>query len=378
VIAKQGRAQLFGWGRVTGEYTYEPDRSEYRHTRKVDWQATGDWALEGDQRGIAAKTLTEFRQYPRWTCWALRRMRSDKVFVVDRDPAGKYTLEQALEGLFLPPEQFTSILDSLGRRKNVILQGPPGVGKSFIARRLAYALIGRKAPERVQMVQFHQSYSYEDFVQGWRPNEQGGFVLRDGVFHRFCRRAAEDTSSLPFVFVIDEINRGNLSRIFGELLMLIESDKRGADYAIPLTYSPEDVFFVPKNVHVIGLMNTADRSLALVDYALRRRFGFIDLDPAFGHDRFSDYLLAQGVPEGIVRRIDSRMKALNSAIRADRKNLGPGYEVGHSYFVPSQDEEDLDDAWYESVVSTEIAPLLREYWFDQPARVDEHLGRLTE
>jgi hypothetical protein len=378
VIAKQGRGRLFGWGRVTGEYTYEPERSEYRHTRTVEWKAIGEWGLEGDQRAIATKTLTEFRQYPQWTCWALRRMGSGQTDSPEPKPDGTYSHQQALDGLFLYPEEFTTILDSLGRRKNVILQGPPGVGKSFIARRLAYALIGQKAPERVQVVQFHQSYSYEDFVQGWRPNERGGFVLRDGIFHRFCRRAADDPSGQPYVFVIDEINRGNLSRIFGELLMLIESDKRGRDHAIPLTYSPDDAFFVPENVHVVGLMNTADRSLALVDYALRRRFVFIDLEPAFGRERFSEYLLEQGMHSEIVSRIHSRMAALNSAIRADRKNLGPGYEIGHSYFVPSGEAENLDDTWYASVISTEIAPLLREYWFDQPNRVDEHLARLTE
>jgi len=160
--------------------------------------------------------------------------------------------------------------------------------------------------------------------------------------------------------------------------MLIESDKRGPDHAIPLRYSPEDTFFVPENVHVVGLMNTADRSLALVDYALRRRFGFIDLQPAFGRERFSEYLLKQGMPDEMLSQINTRMAALNRAIREDRKNLGPGYEIGHSYFVPSGEEENLDETWYASVVATEIAPLLREYWFDQPDHLDAHLGRLTE
>jgi hypothetical protein len=378
VIAKQGRSRMFGWGRITGEYTYEPERSEYRHTRTVDWKAVGEWELRGDQGQIATKTLTEFRQYPSWTAWALQRMQGHEADGGGGDADGTYSHKQALEGLFLEPEEFTTILDSLGRRKNVILQGPPGAGKTFIARRLAYALIGRKAPDRVQFVQFHQSYSYEDFVQGWRPNEQGGFVLRDGVFHRFCTRAGSDASVQPYVFIIDEINRGNLSRIFGELMMLIESDKRGPGHAIPLTYSPDDTFFVPENIHVVGLMNTADRSLALVDYALRRRFGFIDLEPAFGSERFSQYLLQEGVPSEIVSCINARMGSLNRAIREDRKNLGPGYEIGHSYFVPSGEEENLDEAWYEAVIATEIAPLLREYWFDQPRQVDTHLARLLE
>ncbi len=378
VIGKKGVRQLLGWGRITGEYTYEPDRGEYQHVRSVDWQRTGHWTLQGDQRGVATKTLTEFRQYPRWSCWALKLMGGADVEagVDDQEDTRDFPITKALQDLFLDPEQFTQILNTLSRRRNVVLQGPPGVGKTFMARRIAYALIGRRDLDRVQLVQFHQSYAYEDFIQGWRPNEQGGFVRRDGIFHRFCKRAAADPSGEPFVFIIDEINRGNLSRILGELMMLIESDKRGPDHAIPLTYSPDETFFVPENVYLLGLMNTADRSLAMVDYALRRRFGFIDVEPAFGKDPFNQYLLQQDVPEDLVRKINQRMEHLNKMIRKDRQNLGPGFEIGHSYFVPTGDEEELDDPWYEGVVESEVAPLLREYWFDQPERVDEHVGDL--
>jgi 5-methylcytosine-specific restriction protein B len=216
------------------------------------------------------------------------------------------------------------------------------------------------------MVQFHQSYSYEDFIQGWRPTAKGGFTLKTGIFYDFCNRARTDGTN-PYVFIIDEINRGNLSKIFGELLMLIEPDKRGRDFAIPLTYSetPGERFSVPENVHLIGLMNTADRSLAMVDYALRRRFAFLDLEPQF-NDAFAKYLVEQGVSATLVARIVSRMKELNQRIAADQKNLGRGFVIGHSFFCPKKADHPLDEAWYRRIVETEIGPLVTEYWFDTP------------
>ena len=226
------------------------------------------------------------------------------------------------------------------------------------------------------MVQFHQSYAYEDFVQGWRPTETGGFTLRNGVFFEFCERARERPST-PFVFIIDEINRGNLSRIFGELLMLIEADKRGSEYAIPLTYSnPGERFAVPENVHVLGLMNTADRSLAMVDYALRRRFAFETLQPAYRTEEFREYLIEAGVDGSLVDRIEDRISAINERIRED-KDLGPGFQIGHSYFVPD-DEDSPDERWFRTIVETQIEPLLREYWFDRPETVDELLETLRQ
>lgn len=173
-----------------------------------------------------------------------------------------------MKGLFLTENQFDEALDALREKKNIVLQGPPGVGKTFVARRLAKALIGSDDPQRIEMIQFHQSYSYEDFIQGFRPTSKGTFDLRYGVFHQFCRRAQRDESGgRPYVFVIDEINRGNLSKIFGELMMLLEADKRGSEFAIPLAYATDsnDKFYIPDNLHFIGTMNTADRSLAMVD-----------------------------------------------------------------------------------------------------------------
>lgn len=271
-----------------------------------------------------------------------------------------YVFSEDEDKPFISEENFLKITTLLKRKKNIILEGAPGVGKTFLAQKVAYQLMGSIKDENIEMIQFHQSYSYEDFMQGIRPAEDGRLEVRNGVFYDFCQRARR--SQEPFVFIIDEINRGNVSKIFGELMMLIEANKRSEKYAIRLTYSEdkEDKFYVPDNVYIIGCMNTADRSLAIVDYALRRRFAFYRVMPEF-NDTFKAYLAARIGKEHADLVID-RITAVNHIIKTT-PSLGEGLVIGHSYFCGSEKVKDYRTWWFD-LCEYELSPYIQEICFD--------------
>lgn len=278
-----------------------------------------------------------------------------------------YTKEDFLSEVFMSEEDYDSLYAILRRKKNVVLQGAPGVGKTYTAKRLAYSIMGKEDAERVMLVQFHQSYSYEDFIMGFRPDDEG-FKLRTGAFYNFCKKAESDIDN-DYFFIIDEINRGNLSRIFGELFMLIEDDKRGT--SLQLLYSDEQ-FAVPKNLYIIGMMNTADRSLAMLDYALRRRFAFFNIKPGFETDGFKKY--KKGLKNKKLDNLIDCIESLNNDISTD-ESLGDGFCIGHSYFCNLEAEE-INDQELSGIVEYEIIPLLKEYWFDEPSKINNWSGNL--
>ncbi len=278
-----------------------------------------------------------------------------------------YTKENFLDDVYTSAEEFETLRMLLKQKKNVILQGAPGVGKTYTAKRLAYAIMGEKNNNRIEMVQFHQNYTYEDFVMGYKPNG-ADFELRNGIFYQFCTKAANNPDK-DFFFIIDEINRGNMSKIFGELLMLIEKDYRGPEHKITLAYNQKP-FYVPENLYIIGMMNTADRSLAMIDYALRRRFSFYEIEPRFSSDGFQKYKkkLSNETFDNLIVKIEE----LNREIRQD-SSLGSGFCIGHSYFC---NQKLCTEDWLKSVITYEIVPMLQEYWFDDSQKVQMWINRL--
>lgn len=295
-----------------------------------------------------------------------------EVMELDKNIINPYTKQNFLNEVFMTETDYDKLVALLKYKKNIILQGAPGVGKTFTAKRLAYSLIGTEDDNCIAMVQFHQNYSYEDFVMGYRPSENG-FELRSGVFYDFCETARNDINN-EYYFIIDEINRANLSSVFGELLMLVENDYR--DKHVNLVYKKDELFSVPHNVYIIGMMNTADRSIAMIDYALRRRFSFFTMKPGFESNGFMVW--QHKVSNDVFDTLIEKIKKLNADIAADG-SLGEGFCIGHSYFV--YDEKNIPangvEAWLRNVVYYDICPMLDEYWFDDKQKSEHWQNELT-
>ncbi|MGN0629901.1 MAG: AAA family ATPase [Ruminococcus sp.] len=349
-------------------------RNDLEHEGFISSGTKGIWALT--ELGTSIEMTTELAGFihMKWVKINTAKRKGEPIPDIDlskyykKKADRKYTKDNFLKDVFITEPEYHKLRSLLLKKKNIILQGAPGVGKTFSAKRLAYSIIGERNENRICMVQFHQNYSYEDFIMGYRPAEDGSFELRSGVFYNFCEHCKENPDK-PYFFIIDEINRGNLSKIFGELLMLIETDKRGEEHRLNLVYGGKP-FYIPKNLHIIGMMNTADRSLAMIDYALRRRFSFYTMKPAFenaDNNGFGDYM--KQIDCELYHTAIAKIKELNSAIRND-SSLGKGFEIGHSYFAP-EDVTVIDDAWVHNVIEYEIIPLIEEYWFDDDKKTSD-------
>lgn len=364
VFVKRGKHQLVGRGIVTSDYKFDIERSnEYKNIRQVNWTHKGEWSYPGQATKYMLTDITAYGDYVK----ELAALFAGESIEEVEKLYPTYTREDFLSEVYIPEDEYDKLVGILSLKKNIILQGAPGVGKTFIAKRLAFSMMGIKDIERVMMVQFHQSYSYEDFIMGFRPSSVG-FELKRGAFYNFCKKAEIDSEN-DYFFIIDEINRGNLSKIFGELFMLIENDKRGL--SLQLLYSDE-VFSVPKNIYIIGMMNTADRSLAMLDYALRRRFAFFEIKPGFTTEGFREYRMDLGNER--FDKLITCVEDLNNVIAND-ESLGEGFCIGHSYFCNLMPET-IDDQVLSGIIEYELIPLLKEYWFDESEKVRDWSIRL--
>jgi 5-methylcytosine-specific restriction protein B len=368
VYAKKGMRKVIGRGIVESDYIFDADRDEYNSIRKIKWTHKGEWDHPGQAVMKALTDITSFTDYVQKLESLFIDEDSEDIPPEDKEfKYDSYTEDDFLSEVFMDAERYNTLVNLLKTKKNIILKGAPGVGKTFAAKRLAFSIMGQKDTSRVMMVQFHQSYSYEDFIIGFRPAKDG-FELTPGPFYQFCKKAQDDDER-DYFFIIDEINRGNVSKIFGELMMLIEREKRGEK--LRLLYSNE-LFSVPKNVYIIGMMNTADRSLAIIDYALRRRFAFFEIEPAFDSEGFKAFIQQVNNPK--LDALVDQIKALNNFISND-ESLGSGFRIGHSYLCINSE---ITDECLEGVVKYELLPLLSEYWFDEPSKIEQWSKRLSE
>ena len=376
IFVKFGSHKVVGHGTVKSEYRFDDDKASYKNIRDVEWRSNFSDGVKVRKEPLVQKTLTDVTSYP-----TLVDQLKRAVGIVPNPPDAQpeFTVQSISDdGCFLDSAELDRLLSRLKAKKNLILQGPPGTGKTWLAKRLAYALIKRRDKGRICAVQFHPTLSYEDFVLGWRPSS-AGLKLTPGLFLRAVEAANESPS--PFVVVIEEINRGNPAQIFGELITLIEADKRSPEQAVELAYTDDGVprtVHIPDNLYIVGTMNIADRSLALVDLALRRRFAFATLEPKIG-PAWRDWVTEKlGIDAQLAQDIERRMNELNDSI-ASAPALGEQFRVGHSYVTPTEPlVPDGTKDWFRDVVETEIAPLLQEYWFDDAGRAQLERVKLLD
>lgn len=369
-------AKILGIGRVTGPYRYEP-AFEFPHQRSVEWLDLEEWTMPVHE-GLRS-TVREIKKHSENIVETERRIQN--AVVTEKRVSSAPTINRNLR----LPGISGRIQSVLNRKSQVILYGPPGTGKTYwaesAARNLAAVSAFGKLIEDlsetqkrvidgdessagiVRMCCFHPAYGYEDFLEGYRPrtvNGQVAFDLRDGVFKQLCRDAVESPEQ-KFYLIVDEINRGDIPRIFGELLTTLEKDKRGKRIVLPVS---QEVFTVPQNVFLIGTMNTADRSISLLDAALRRRFGFIEMMP-------DGSVLANAEIAGVPLR--AWFNALNERIREhvgrDARNL----QIGHSYLMQAG-KALRDMASLKRAIRDDIIPLLEEYCYEDYATLGLILG----
>lgn len=357
VYAKKGVSTIIGRGVVT-ERGYQCI-SNGEHIRFVDWTHKKEFNNPGSK---IRKTLTNITNDTEFVNALESEFNVTESLKSEAPPL--YTSNDFTKDVYMDEKKYERLKTALKLKKNIVLEGAPGVGKTYIAKRLAYAMMGTKDDSRIKVVQFHQSYSYEDFVMGYRPETNGSFKLHSGAFYKFCKTAEADPDK-DYFFIIDEINRGNLSKIFGEMFMLLENDKRGQP--MQLLYSDES-FSIPKNLYVIGTANTADRSLAMIDYALRRRFAFQRIEPGFSTSQFEDYSRDK-INSTVFNKLIENVIDLNGKI-TDEPSLGSGFCIGHSYFTNLEKTNELEET-LKNIVEFELIPLLKEYCFDDPSKLDD-------
>lgn len=348
----------------------------------IDKSERGKWTLT--ELGEKIKMTNELAQriFIKWVEITAAKRNGEPVPQIDLTPyyvfenqLEEYNEEKFLSEVYMDKDKYISLVSLLKHKKNIILQGAPGVGKTFAAKRLAYSILGCIDDSKIKFVQFHQNYTYEDFIMGYKP-DGNGFELKKGIFYEFCKTAENDRNHKYF-FIIDEINRGNMSKIFGELLVAIENNYR--DKPVVLAYNGKD-FVVPSNLYIIGMMNTADRSLAMIDYALRRRFCFVEMEPAFDSESFKEYQasLTSQAFDNIINLIIK----LNDDIKDDA-SLGSGFRIGHSYFcnlVPvgntTDNKTECTDQVISEIIEYDIIPTISEYWFDNESKCNKWKEKL--